>query len=178
MSSRGRILLLPVLTLFTAMIASQPAFATNTYTSYLGTNYDFTGIQETSTYGDAELPPAGAGTCCFDDPTGVGNSLYFSPPSFAASAAGTDVYDDPIGAQLQLTITAHAGSKIDILNISDLGTLALSGPDGLGYTSVFATMVGFVTVEEVNYVGVTPYVINFNANGVERSWRHDGLHAR
>jgi len=165
MNSRGRILLLSLLVVFASMLASQPAFATNTYTSYFGTSVSFTNIQETSNLGDLELPPSSTGTCCFGAPTGLGDALLFFPTDFTASAAGAGGYD-PTGAQLQTLITATGpGATIDQIYLSEFGDATLLGPAGTGGTGVFASMAGFVTVLEVNGVGVTPTIISFNAGG-------------
>jgi len=171
MSSRCRILLLPLLTVFAAMFASQPAFATITYANSLGTFIDFTNIQETSTLGDPELPTVPTppdSSCCFGTPTRVGDALYFSPPDFKAGTVDAGGYD-PTGAQLQILITAHTGETIDSVNIWEVGDMALSGPNGTGGTGVFAAMSGFLTVLEVNGIGVTPVVISFNAGGANPS---------
>jgi hypothetical protein len=157
---------LPLLALVASLLAGGPALATNTYPSYLGPNYSFSGIQETSTQGDPELPPAGPplGTCCWGAPTGVGDQLLFSPPTFEAQASGAGG-SDSTGAQLQTLITATAlGATIDQIYLSEYGDLTLGGGANAG-TGVFASMAGFVTVLEVNGVGVTPTVISFNAQG-------------
>ncbi len=164
MSSRGRILLLPLLTLFASLIVSQAAFATNTYTNYLGTSVSFTNIQETSSLGDLELPPSSTGTCCFGAPTGAGDALLFFPTNFVAQTSGAGGYDGT-GAQLQTLITATGlGATINQINLKEFGDATLIGPASAG-TGVFAGMSGFVTVLEVNGVSVTPTVISFNAAG-------------
>jgi hypothetical protein len=166
MISRGRLLLLSVLVVFASLLASQSAFATNTYTSYFGTSVSFTAIQETSNLGDLELPPSSTGTCCFGAPTGVGDSLLFFPTDFVASASGAGGYDGT-GAQLQTLITATMlGATIDQILLSEYGDLEILGPAGTGATGVFASMAGYVTVLEVSGVAVTPIVIGFNAGGV------------
>jgi hypothetical protein len=164
MLAHGRILKLPLLVLFASLIASNAAFATNLWPSYFGTSVSFTNIQETSTQGDAELPPAGAGTCCFGSPTGAGDQLLFFPTNFTATATGANA-SDTTGAQLQTLITATGpGATIDQIYLSEFGDLTLLGGANAG-TGVFASMAGFVTVLEVNGVGVTPTVISFNAQG-------------
>jgi hypothetical protein len=161
---RARNLKLPLLALLVSLAAGDAAFATNTYPSYLGVSVSFTNIQETSTQGDPELPPAGAGTCCFGAPVGSGDQLLFFPTDFTATATGPSAIDTT-GAQLQTLITATGpGATIDQVLISEFGDLTLLGGVDSG-TGVFASMVGFVTVLEVNGIAVAPTVIAFNAGG-------------
>jgi len=165
MLSRGRILLLPLLVLFASLIAGSAANATNTWTSYFGPSISFTNIQETSNLGDPELPPAGAGTCCFGQPTGLGDALLFFPTDFVAEASGAGGFDST-GAQLQVLLTATGpAATIDQILISEFGDATLIGPAGTGGTGAFASMAGFVTVLEVNGIPVAPIVIGFNAAG-------------
>lgn len=137
------------------LVVGHSAFATVAYPNYIGTNVTFSGIQETSSFGDPE-PLFGA-------PTGVGNQLLFFPANFTAQAVGVS-QNDATGAQLQATITAAALTTIDVLNISEFGDATLIGAPDSG-TGVFASMSGFVTVLEVNGLAVVPIVIGFNAGG-------------
>jgi hypothetical protein len=153
--------------LLAGLAIGSTASATNTYPNYLGTNYNFTGIQETSNWGDPELPPAGppTGTCCFGSPTGTGDTLLFFPTDFAATATGAGG-SDQTGALLQLAITSVSlAQKIETIYLSEFGDAALTGPASSG-TGVFATMSGFVTVLEVNGAAIAPVNIPFNAGGV------------
>jgi hypothetical protein len=158
MSARCRFAQMLWVSLLVVGLAGQAAFATTSHPSYFGTNVSFTGIQETSTFGDAE-PLFGA-------PTGSSDQLTFSPTTFSASAMDASGFDQT-GAQLQLDITATAvGATIDILLLSESGSADLSGPAGFGGTGAFATMAGFVTVLEVLGLPVAPVVISFNAGGL------------
>jgi len=160
MRSRGRILLLPLLVLFASLVAGQSALATTSYPNYLGTSVSFTTIQETSSFGDPE--PA----CCFNAPTGVGDSLLFFPTAFLAQASGAGGFDST-GAQLQTLITATGfGATIDQIYISDFGDATLIGPAGAGGTGATVSMSGFVTVLEVSGVPITPIAIGFVGAGV------------
>lgn len=166
MRSRGRILLLPLLVLVASLVSGSAAFATNTWTSYFGTSISFTNIQETSNLGDPELPPAGAGTCCFGQPTGSGDSLLFFPTDFVAEASGVGGFDST-GAQLQVLLTATGPTAtIDQIWIHEFGDATLVGPAGTGGTGAMASMAGFVTVLEINGIAVAPIVIGFNAGGL------------
>lgn len=165
MRSRGRILLLPMFVLFASLVSGSAAFATNTWTSYFGPSISFTNIQETSNLGDPELPPAGAGTCCFGQPTGSGDSLLFFPTDFVAQASGAGGFDST-GAQLQVLLTAtQPAATIDQIFISEYGDATLIGPAGTGGTGAFASMAGFVTVLEINGIAVAPIIVGFNAGG-------------
>jgi len=135
----------------------QSALATTGYPNYNGPDVSFTGIQETSSFGDPE-PLFGA-------PTGSGNSLLFFPPNFTATTSGAGG-SDSTGAQLQATMLATSASTIDILNFNEYGDATLIGPANAG-TGVFAGLSGFVTVLEVNGLPITtPLVIGFNAGGL------------
>jgi hypothetical protein len=144
-----------MLSLLLLLAAALPVLATTNYPNYFGPNVSFTGMQETSTFGDPE-PIFGA-------PTGSLDQLLFFPTNFTASTSGAGGYDE-IGSQFQATITATAtNATIDILLIDEFGDATLTGPTGTGGTGVFANMAGFVTVLEVNGVAVSPTVIGFNA---------------
>ena len=155
MSSRGRVLL-SVLALAGALVAGQTAFALTMHPSYFGTNVSFTGIQETSTFGDPE-PLFGA-------PTGLADQLLFFPANFTATTAGAGGFD-ATGAQLQLVMTATSpGATLDTLLIDEFGDNTLIGAGGAG-TSTFATMAGFVTITHTTAGAISPVVIGFNAGG-------------
>ena len=139
------------------VLIGQSAFATTPYPNYNGPNVSFTGIQETSTFGDPE-PLFGA-------PTGSGNSLLFFPANFTASAVGAGGFDQT-GSQLQATIMATSVTTIDMLNVHEFGDATLLGVASAG-TGVFAGLSGFVTVLEVNGLPITPLVIGFNAGALQ-----------
>jgi hypothetical protein len=144
-----------VLTTLVLLVLGQSALATTSYPDYFGPNVAFTGIQETSTFGDPE-PLFGA-------PTGSLNQLLFFPANFTATTAGANGFDQT-GAQLQMTFTANPLNTITQVNITEFGDATLIGAN-LG-TGVFASMAGFLTVMEVNGLPVTPLVIGFNAGGL------------
>jgi hypothetical protein len=144
--------------LLAVFFAAQSALATTAYPDYFGPGVSFTGIQETSTFGDPE-PIFGA-------PTGSGNQLLFFPTNFTASTNGLNGFDQ-IGSQLQALITATSpGMTIDTILIDEFGDSTLTGPTGTGATGAFASMAGFITVLEVLGVPVAPTVIGFNAGGL------------
>jgi hypothetical protein len=167
MSARCRFALTLIASL---LFVGQAALATTAYPDYFGPNVSFTGIQETSSFGDPE-PLFGA-------PTGSLDQLLFFPANFTANAIGAGGYD-ATGAQLQATITATAlNATIDQLLIDEFGDRTLLGPGGTGGTGVFAAMSGFVTVLEVLGVPIAPVVIGFNAGaGVNGSFSPAALGA-
>lgn len=131
---RGRMRLGLVASLFALLLAG-PAVAAS-YTDVFGTDFSFTGITESSSYGDPEP--------LFDQPLGAGNQLLFFPPNFAAES--TDGGVDSTGSQLQVLITATSVNKtIDSILIDEFGDTLLSGI-GTAATGTFISMSGFLTV--------------------------------
>jgi hypothetical protein len=147
---------LPLLGVLASLVMGQAAFATTSYPDYAGVSADFTVIQESSSLGDPE--PA----CCFGAPTGVGDSLVFSPSSYTATTSGVSGQDGT-GAQLQVLITAKGSAKIEKIILSESGSASLDGPSGTGGTLDQLTMLGFVTVLEVDGEGVSLPDIDFNS---------------
>lgn len=135
------------------VLVVQSALATTSYPDYVGTNITFSGIKETSTFGDPEP--------LFEAPTGVGDSLLFSPTNFTATASGVGG-NDSTGALLNATMTATSLSTIDMLNFTEFGDATLTGAPSAG-TGVFTSLAGYVRVLEVNGLPITPVTIGFNA---------------
>jgi len=151
MMIRRRLALLPVLG-FALLVSSAPALATTSYTSVVGTNVSFTGIQESSSWGDAEP--------LFDQPTGSGDQLLFFPPNFLATAAGAGGFD-ATGSQLQLTISGNTASDIiTTVMVSEFGDATLIGV-GTAATSTTVSLSGFLTVMENIDGPISPVIINF-----------------
>jgi hypothetical protein len=178
MDRRSRLLL----SLLVALLAPHAATGTTVHGNFLGINYDYLGVQETSTFGDPE-PLFGA-------PIIVGDSLVFSPTTFSASAAGAGGFDQT-GAQLQATIDSTGTGPIDQIFIDEFGEVDLSGI-GTGATGAFISMSGVVTVLETG-AGVPciacqiPFVGTFTPSDAgisvvrqrhvrEQRGRHDGYH--
>ena len=135
----------------TLLFAAQ-SNATTAYPDYVGPNIGFTGIQETSTFGDPE-PLFGA-------PIGLGNQLLFFPANFSASSAGGAGVDQT-GSQLQAQISAVGPlDTIDTINITEFGDAVLTGI-GTAATGTFASMAGFITVLEDISGPITPVQIPF-----------------
>jgi hypothetical protein len=151
-------ILLSVLSLLVAVFAAQAATATTIYSDVVGTNVSFTGIQETSSFGDPEP--------LFDQPVGSGNQLLFYPPAFLATAAGAGGLDQT-GSQLQLTISGNdpLDTITDVLidEYGDATLLQIPGP-GTAATGTFASMSGFLTVTHDINGAITPVVIGFGPN--------------
>ncbi len=129
---------LPVAMIIVAFLLASPATATVIHGNFLGDNFDYLGVQETSSFGDPE-PLFGA-------PIIVGDSLVFTPTTFSASAAGAFDFDQT-GAQLQTTIMATGSLFIDFVRIDEFGEIDLSGVGTAATGGVFS-MSGVVTVLE------------------------------
>lgn len=122
--------------------------------------WTFSGIQESSSYGDPEP--------LFDQPLAFGDDLGFFPPNFLAqSSNGSGI--DATGSHLQLMIEGNsAGQIISELNFTEFGDIVLTAfPPGSGTatTGTFLSLAGFVTVLEVNNAPVAPVVISFGPAG-------------
>lgn len=137
-----------------ALVFGQAAFATTVYSDVVGSSVSFTGIQETSTFGDPE-PLFGA-------PTGVGNQLLFFPSNFSASSAGDGINPGPVdqtGSQLQLTISGNSPTDtIDTLLITEYGDTSLTGT-GTSSTGTSLQMSGQLTVLADTTGAIAPVVI-------------------
>lgn len=120
------------------LLAAVASHATTIHGNFVGTNYDYLGVQETSSFGDPE-PLFGA-------PIIVGDSLVFTPTTFSASAAGAFGFDQT-GAQLQATIMSTGALPINVITIDEFGEVDLSGV-GSPATGAFISMSGVVTVLE------------------------------
>mgnify|MGYP006908244666 CR=1 FL=1 len=139
------------------LVAAASASATATSSDYTGTNFDFTGIQETSTFGDPE-PLFGA-------PTGSGNQLLFFPTNFTASAGGGSF--DQTGAQLQLMVQALGPlDTIEAFSLTEAGDTSLFG-SGTGATGTFIGLGGTITVlEDIGGVLPVAQIITFDDSDV------------
>lgn len=120
------------------------------YGSFSGANVQFNSVFEET---GAELNPL------FGAPTVSGDSLSFSPTSFAAtsSGGGSSIVDSQIGTR----IVANAGRAIPAITLSESGDYSLIG-SGTSLTSVFASAAVFIRIEEVNGAAVTPIVFSGN----------------
>lgn len=141
----------------TGALAATTAGATTIYGNLSGANFDFLGVQETSTFGDPE-PLFGA-------PTVSSDQLLFFPTNFSASAGGGGF--DMTGAQLQLTIMATGpGATIDALKLTEAGDTTLAGL-GTAATGTFVGIGGTITVlEDINGVLPVAQVFTFDDSDV------------
>ena len=131
------------------LVAAPSAQALTAYTDVLGPYVNFTGIQESSSYGDPEP--------LFDQPVGGLDSLLFFPPNFNANSAGGGI--DSTGSQLQLLIsTSNPLATIDQVLIEEFGDATLLGFGGAS-TGAQITMSGFLTVQETLSGPIAPVVI-------------------
>ena len=144
-------ILISLLSVLVATFAAQAAVGLSLYNPVVGTNVSFTGIQESSSFGDPEP--------LFGQPTGSGNQLLFFPPQFLATAAGGTF--DQTGSQLQLTVAGNGPTDtITTILIDEFGDALLLG-SGTAATGTYASMSGFVTVLEDINGPITPVVIGF-----------------
>jgi len=151
MTMRERLLSSLLITLGVLFVA-QTGLATTMYPDKVGTSVTFTGIQETSSFGDPE-PLFGA-------PSISGNSLLFFPASFLATASGA-AGSDQTGSQLQLMVSGNSPTDtLTALNITEFGDATLTGI-GTAATGTYVNMSGFVTVTETTGGPIAPVIIGF-----------------
>lgn len=123
-----------------AVLIASPAFATTMYTDVNTPAFDYTAIQETSTFGDPEP--------LFDQPVGIGDNMHFFPPNFTATTSGDGGFDQT-GSQLQVDIMATTpDTPLLTLEIFEQGDYLLLGAGTAG-TGTFVGISGFVTVLDV-----------------------------
>jgi hypothetical protein len=131
---------------------AQPAFATFPCGSFVGSDVDFLGVQETASFGGSEP------LSCSGSIVASGNSLILSPAAFSATSAGGGIAQT--GSQLQATIVANGATTIDQILITELGDIELSGV-GTAATGALVSMSGFVTVTHTTAGPIAPVVIHF-----------------
>lgn len=138
-------------------LAAMPAGATTIYGNLSGTNFDFLGVQETSTFGDPE-PLFGA-------PTVSADQLLFFPTNFSATSAGGA--PDLTGSQLQLTIMATGpGATVEALKLTEAGDTTIGGL-GTAATGTFIGIGGTITVlEDINGVLPVAQIFTFDDSDV------------
>lgn len=142
MMRRARVLLLLACSVLLTLVAA-PAFATTVWGDYFGSTVDFLGVQETTnSAGDSEP--------LFEEPTVVGDQLYFFPSNFTAASNGGPVLDggtgpDQTAALLEMTLQASLGTYIETIHVAEFGDTFLAGT-GTSTTGTFVGMSGVVTV--------------------------------
>jgi len=138
-----------LLALAVLLALAPAASATVVYGDFSGTNVDFLGVQETSTFG----PPTEQ---LFDAPIVLGDQLLFFPTNFSANSANGGVTQ--VGSQLQATIMATNGTTLTNFSITEFGDTTLTGV-GTAATGTFGGLGGTITVLEVNGVPTSPTFI-------------------
>jgi hypothetical protein len=135
--------------------ATQVVTATTIYSDIQGIDVRFTGIQESSSFGDPEP--------LYGQPIGSGDQLLFFPPNFVAESSDGGL--DETGSQLQMYIEVKNSANekqgtIDTVQITEYGDFTLTGT-GTNATNALVTMMGFVTVlEDVDGL-IAPVIIPF-----------------
>lgn len=123
--------------LLASLLLASPAGATTFHTDVITPNFTFDNIDETSSFGDPEP--------LFGQPTGIGDSLHFSPPNFTALTSGAGGFDGT-GALLHVEVMANAiNTPLLSLDIQEKGDYTLLGP-GTASTYVYMSMSGYVEV--------------------------------
>jgi hypothetical protein len=93
-----------------------------------------------------------------------GNSLTFSPQLFDAISAGGAPLSETTDGQLLFMAQAKQGKFVNNIDFQEGGALTVSGVAGTtDDTQVDVSMVGFITVTEIDGVGVNPVAIPVNA---------------
>jgi len=117
------------------------AIPTQPYGTFVGTDFTFIDVQETTNAGDpAQL---------FEAPVVVGNVLLFDPSAFTATASNGASADN--GSQLQFDVEGNTGTDyIDKITIQEFGDSLFVG--GTAGTWGYINMTMFVTVLEINGV--------------------------
>ena len=170
MSSRGRILLLPLLTLFASLVVEPGGLRdqhVHELLRYRASASRTSRRRRASATPSCRRPaPEPAASALRRAPA---TQLLFFPTNFVAQASGAGGYDETGRAAPDADHGDGAGRE----DRSDLPQrVRRRDADRAcerGGTGVFAGMSGFVTVLEVNGVSVTPTVISFNAGGVNPS---------
>jgi hypothetical protein len=136
-------------------VVSPAASAQVNYGDFIGANFDFLQVTETTnTPGD---PAVLWGAPLLD---GGGNGLQFSPPDFTSScSAGSS---DITSSLLSATIMAQPFNTIQTVSFLENGdvTLAEDPPFGDPATGAFTSISGFLTVIEDSSGPITPVVIS------------------
>jgi hypothetical protein len=159
MNARCRILLSSLAALLLWVGQSASATVTTDLGTYTGPNVDFTLIEETTQ--DPLWGPSDDGDApLYGTPTGSGNSLVFTPPSFLAQGSGGASDEDHATLNIALESVNPYVDALDMINITEFGdytleTIPLPGQTPPSpNTSVYMQMTGSIQVLEVNIGGV------------------------
>jgi hypothetical protein len=154
---------------FSAAICQPSIGASINYGDFSGNNVDFIDVTESS---QDPLPLYGS-------PTVSGDALSFSPQQFSASSASSVPVSDTTDGQLTFMVMAKNGQAITDISFEEGGALNVTGlAAATDDTYVDVSAVGFITVTEVDGVGVNPLAIpinllfNFGVGG-NGTWRRD-----
>lgn len=141
------------------------------YGDFHVTTAQFVGVQESG------IEVGGVTEPLYGAPTLADNSLLFNPVSFGVMSAGlgSELCD---GTLTVAEIVADKGYGIDALAILEAGDYAFVGR-GTAATSVAATVSGFISILEINGLGVDPsnplYTINFSQNLLSANLADSGV---
>jgi hypothetical protein len=154
------------------------------YGDMMGNDVTFLAVREASDdplplYGAPNLvsPPSPTFPCVLADNCTVnGNSLTFSPQLFDAVSENQSPLSESTDGQLLFMAQAKPGQAIQNVHFQEGGAFTVSGIGATDDTRVDVSSIGFVTVNEVDGVGVDPIAIpidmlfDFGAGG-NGEWR-------
>jgi hypothetical protein len=143
-------LLLGVAFILLAAICPPSFSASINYGDFAGNTVTFIDVTESS---DDPLPLYGA-------PTVSGDSLSFSPQQFLAKSEFGVPVSDTTDGQLTFMIKADGGQAVTNISFEEGGALSVTGlSTATNDTYVDVSAVGYVTVTEIDGVGVDPVAI-------------------
>jgi len=153
---------------FAASFSSDASAASMLYGDMMGTDVTFLTVTESSDhalplFGAPNLiaPPSPVFPCVLANGCTVnGNSLTFSPQLFDAISAASSPLSETVDGQLTFMAQAKAGKTINLVNFQEGGALSVTGLTGTtNDTQVDVSLIGFVTVTEIDGVGVNAIAI-------------------
>ncbi len=147
LAQRTKMFGLSVVIMAIALVA--PAQAVINYGDFSGATIDYLDVTESSVTDPVPL---------YNAPTILGDFLDFNPTGFGSSSSG--VASDVTDGQLNMTIKAKDGQRIEMLTVREDGDLTLSGP--LGTAATYATIGApvFLKITEVDGAAIAPIAVN------------------
>jgi hypothetical protein len=120
------------------------------YGNFAGTNVSYLNVTEDST-----TDPSPPNAPLFGAPTVSGDALSFNPSSFGASASGVGGVDVTDGT-LATTIMTSGTKRIHKVSFAEAGDYTFAGAAGTTATAASVSASFFLTVVELDGVGVPP----------------------
>lgn len=123
------------------------------YAPVSGVHFDFTNIQEDPTR--LSVPVSAEPVPKFGQPTG-GDTLSFPALAFKSSATGGMDFAD---SKLSMTISSKTSLGIQSVVFSEFGDYTLARASTSSNPFAEAKAIGWVTVEEVNGLAISPFIV-------------------